>query len=56
MGTDAGMGIPDGFNRIENHDKLVANYEGLLPKAAAAGVPNVICMSGNRRAWTTSRA
>jgi hydroxypyruvate isomerase len=36
-------------NRLENHDRLVASYEAVLPKAAEAGVPNVICMSGNRR-------
>ncbi len=41
--------IPNGFNRLENHDKLVQNMEELLGKAAAAGVPNVIAMSGNRR-------
>jgi hydroxypyruvate isomerase len=49
MGNGAGMGIADGFNRLENHDRLVASYEAVLPKAAEGGVPNVICMSGNRR-------
>jgi hydroxypyruvate isomerase len=48
MGQGAGMGIGQGFNRVESHDKLVASYEVLLPKAAAAGIPNVICFSGNR--------
>ncbi len=41
--------IANGFNRLENHDKLVAKTEDLLTKAAAAGVPNVIAMSGNRK-------
>jgi hydroxypyruvate isomerase len=27
---------------------LIKIYEDLIPKAAAAGLPNVICMSGNR--------
>ena len=48
MGHGAGMGIPKGFNRVEYHDKLVADYEQLIPKAAAAGIPSIICFSGNR--------
>ena len=39
--------IPKGFNRIENHPKLLADYEAMIPKAAIAGVPNLICFSGN---------
>lgn len=41
-------GIMKAFNRVENHDKLVAAYEDYIPKAAAAGLKNVICFSGNR--------
>ena len=41
-------GIPKSFNRVENHDKLVAAYEEYIPKAAEAGLQNVICFSGNR--------
>ena len=48
MGNGAGMGIAKGFNRPELHDKLVADYEKLIPQAAAAKIPNVICLSGNR--------
>jgi hydroxypyruvate isomerase len=40
--------IPVGFNRPDNHDKLVAAGEAMIPKAAAAGVPNIVCFSGNR--------
>ena len=40
--------IPVGFNRPENHDKLVADGERLIPLAAAAGVPNIVIFSGNR--------
>ena len=43
-----GISISKGFNRIENHDGLIEIYEDLIPKAAGAGLPNVICMSGNR--------
>jgi hydroxypyruvate isomerase len=48
MANAKGISIRDGFNRVENHDRLVAIYEDLIPKASAAGLPNVICMSGNR--------
>ena len=41
-------GITKSFNRVEHHDKLVAAYEDLIPKAAGAGLKNVICFSGNR--------
>jgi hydroxypyruvate isomerase len=46
--------IPNGFNRLENHDKLVKNMEVLLGQAAAAGAPNVIAMSGNRKGMSDS--
>jgi len=49
MANGAGMGIESGFNRIENHDKLVESYLSVIPKAAEAGLPNLICFSGNRR-------
>ena len=48
VGYATDWGIPKGFNRLENHDKLVADFEAMIPKAAAAGVPNLICFSGNR--------
>ena len=40
--------IPVGFNRPDNHAKLVAGALDMIPKAAAAGVPNIVCFSGNR--------
>ncbi len=48
VNVDGIGGIPRAFNRLEHHDRLVTGYEDLIPKAAAAGVPNVICFSGNR--------
>jgi hydroxypyruvate isomerase len=42
------VNIPVGFNRLENHDKLVASFESGIPKAANAGLHNIICFSGNR--------
>jgi len=41
--------IPDAWNRRENHDRLEAEMRANIEKAAAAGVPNVITFSGNRR-------
>jgi hydroxypyruvate isomerase len=41
--------ITDSFNRRENHAKLVPAFHARLRAAAAAGVPNLVCFSGNRR-------
>lgn len=40
--------IPRGFNNTEYHEQLQKDYKELIPKAAAAGLPNIICFSGNR--------
>ena len=40
--------IPVGFNRLDQHDRLVTDAERMIPRAAAAGVPNIVCFSGNR--------
>jgi hydroxypyruvate isomerase len=45
---DPGSRLTRGFNRAEHHSWLVPAYERAIPLAAAAGVPNVICFSGNR--------
>ncbi len=42
-------GIKDGWNLPKDHDKLIAESERLLPLVAAAGLPNMIVFSGNRR-------
>ena len=41
--------IADGLNRKENHDRIGREMGENIPRAAAAGVPNVITFSGNRR-------
>jgi hydroxypyruvate isomerase len=41
--------IPDGWNHVENHERLVKESERLLPLVKAAGAPNMILLSGNRR-------
>jgi hydroxypyruvate isomerase len=49
MATDEFAVIEHGFNDPANHKALQENYKGLIEKAAAAGIKNVICFSGNRR-------
>jgi hydroxypyruvate isomerase len=41
--------ISDGWNKVEDHDKLVKESERLLPLVKEAGFPNMIVFSGNRR-------
>jgi len=45
----AGKGIVDGFNELSLHDELVKSYSDVIPKAAAAGLTQIICFSGNRK-------
>ena len=47
--TTGGGTIPDGLNRKENHARIEQQFRENIPRAAAAGVPNVITFSGNRR-------
>jgi len=47
MGNSFGA-IPVGFNRLNQHDKLVADGEAMIPRAAAAGVQKIVVFSGNR--------
>ncbi len=48
MGTASWISLTSGFNDPNNHAKLQSMYPELLKKAADAGIPNVICFSGNR--------
>jgi hydroxypyruvate isomerase len=41
--------IPDGLNRKENHDLIEKELRHHIEFAADEKLPNVICMSGNRR-------
>jgi hydroxypyruvate isomerase len=41
--------IADGLNRKENHDQIEKELRRHIEFAADEGLPNVICMSGNRR-------
>jgi hydroxypyruvate isomerase len=49
MLTPKGNSIPNGFNRTENHGWLEKAIYDAVEFAAAEGLPNVICMSGNRK-------
>jgi len=48
MSFGSPLGIEKGFNDLDLHEQLLKDYEELLPKAADAGLKNVICFSGNR--------
>lgn len=49
MANGAGMGIERGWNRREHHERLIEDYERVIPLASKAGLTNLICFSGNRR-------
>ena len=44
--------IPEALNRVENHDRIEKTFREIIDVAAAAGCPNVITFSGNRRGMT----
>jgi hydroxypyruvate isomerase len=48
MGYAGAGSIPKGLNDPANHDLIVTNMTATLPKAKAAGVPNLIVFFGNR--------
>jgi hydroxypyruvate isomerase len=41
--------IPDGFNRLENHGRCLAEVRKSIDVTSEAGFPNVVAFSGNRR-------
>jgi hydroxypyruvate isomerase len=44
-----GGNIQEALNRTENHGRLEASLHAAIDEAAAAGVPNIITFSGNRK-------
>jgi len=48
MGYAGGGEITNALNRVENHKGIEEAFRVNIPKAAKAGVPNVITFSGNR--------
>jgi hydroxypyruvate isomerase len=47
MGYATDVGLNKGFNDPTMHEKLLKDYTVNIPKAAAAGLKNLICFSGN---------
>ena len=41
--------IADGLNRKENHERIERELRTNIEFAVAEGIPNVLCMSGNRK-------
>jgi len=55
MGWDTypeGVNLDNFMANPDNHDKLEEYYKNLIPKAAKAGVKNLICLSGQRQGRT----
>ena len=52
MATYPNASLTEGFNHTNNHEQLQAIYKPLIPKVADAGLPNLICFSGNTNALT----
>ena len=48
MGYAGGGEIKQALNRVENHAEIEQAFRTNIPRAAKAGVPNVITFSGNR--------
>jgi hydroxypyruvate isomerase len=52
MGYAGGGEIGKALNRVENHAAIEQGFRANIPRAAKAGVPNVITFSGNRGGMT----
>ncbi len=50
-----GADIANGLNRKENHPRIIKRVTEYIDFAAENGVPNVICMSGNRKGLDDTR-
>ncbi len=48
------IGLSRGFNDVSLHDALLKDYALNIPKAADAGLKNVICFSGNAKGLTAT--
>ncbi len=47
MGYATDFPLTKGFNDVTLHPKMLADYTATIPKAAEAGLKNLICFSGN---------
>jgi hydroxypyruvate isomerase len=48
MGYASSLGLTKGFNDPSLHQQFLKDYAAAIPKAADAGIKNLICFSGNR--------
>ncbi len=55
MAYASDLGLQKGFNDISLHEKLIQDYTINIPKAAAAGLKNVICFSGNTKGLSSEQ-
>ncbi len=49
MCNGADLGIPNGWNDKQYHEKLIKNYTDNIELVAKAGYKNLICFSGNKK-------
>lgn len=49
MGYATSFGLTKGFNDLSLHEQLLKDFTANIPKAADAGLKNVICFSGNAK-------
>ncbi len=49
MVPGGGGTIPDGLNRVENHERLEKDMRAMINTCAEYGAPNLITFSGNRK-------
>jgi len=49
IANGAEISLNEGFNHVENHEKLIQKYTDIIPKLASYGFDNLICFSGQRK-------
>lgn len=55
MGYATDIGLDRGFNDPSLHEKFLKDYTTNIPKAADAGLKNLICFSGNARGLSAEK-
>jgi hydroxypyruvate isomerase len=55
MGYATDLGLNKGFNDPANHEKFLKDYSANIPKAADAGLKNLICFSGNANGLSSEK-
>jgi hydroxypyruvate isomerase len=55
MGYGSSIGLNKGFNDSSLHAQLLKDYTEAIPKAADAGLKNLICFSGNSNGMTAEK-